>query len=119
LFDATFARHARGTTISIRRWPAWSELRQAIADKVATLYGADYDAEREITVTAGATQAVFTAIAAFVRQDDEVIVFEPVYDSYVPAIETVGGKAVYATLASRTYRPDWQQVRSLLSPRTR
>ena len=95
------------------------ELRAAIAGKVAALYGASYDAEHEITVTAGATQAIFTAIAAFVRNGDEVIVFEPVYDSYVPAIETVGGQAVYATLAFPDYRPDWQQLRSLLSPRTR
>jgi methionine aminotransferase len=95
------------------------ELRSAIADKVAALYGASYDADSEITVTAGATQAIFTAIAAFVRAGDEVIVFEPVYDSYVPAIETVGGKAVYAALGFPDYRPDWQQVRSLIGARTR
>ncbi|MEF8700184.1 MAG: pyridoxal phosphate-dependent aminotransferase [Candidatus Accumulibacter sp. UW26] len=95
------------------------ELRAAIADKIMALYGAGYDAEREITVTAGATQAIFTAIAAFVRPGDEVIVFEPVYDSYVPAIETVGGTPVYAALRFPAYRPDWDAVRSLLSPRTR
>ena len=74
------------------------ELRAGIADKVRALYGVQYDAEREITVTAGATQALLTAVAAFVRAGDEVIVFAPSYDSYVPAIETVGGKAVYAQL---------------------
>ena len=95
------------------------ELRSAIADKVEALYGASYDVDSEITVTAGATQAIFTAIAAFVRAGDEVIVFEPVYDSYLPAIETVGGKAVYAALGFPDYRPDWQQVRSLISPQTR
>ena len=95
------------------------ELRAAIATKVADLYGTAYDAESEITVTAGATQALFTAIAAFVRPGDEVIVFAPVYDSYVPAIETVGGKAVYATLQYPDYKPDWDEVRSLITPRTR
>ena len=91
------------------------ELRQAIVDKVAALYGSRFDVESEVTVTADATQAIFTAIAAFVRPGDEVIVFEQVYDSYVPAIETVGGKAVYAQLQF----PDWAQVVQLITPRTR
>ncbi|MBI2277572.1 MAG: pyridoxal phosphate-dependent aminotransferase [Dechloromonas sp.] len=95
------------------------ELRQAIVDKVATLYGPRFDVESEVTVTAGATQAIFTAIAAFVRPGDEVIVFEPVYDSYVPAIETVGGKAVFAQLHFPDYAPDWAQVKGLISARTR
>jgi len=118
LFDATWRAMRDGRN----QYPPMAgvpELRSAIADKVAALYGADYDADSEITVTAGATQAIFTAIAAFVRSGDEVIVFEPVYDSYVPAIETVGGKPVYAALAFPDYRPDWEQVRALLSPRTR
>ncbi|MCP5229855.1 pyridoxal phosphate-dependent aminotransferase [Accumulibacter sp.] len=118
LFEATLRAMREGRN----QYPPMAgvaELRSAIADKVAALYGAAYDADHEITVTAGATQAIFTAIAAFVRSGDEVIVFEPVYDSYVPAIETVGGKAVYAALRFPDYRPDWQQVRSLLSPRTR
>lgn len=95
------------------------ELRQAIAAKVESLYGPRYDPETEVTVTAGATQAIFTAIAAFVRPGDEVIVFEPVYDSYVPAIETVGGKAVFAQLKFPDYAPDWAQVAALISPKTR
>lgn len=95
------------------------ELRQAIAGKVESLYGARYDADHEITVTAGATQALFTAIAAFVRGGDEVIVFAPFYDSYVPAIETVGGRAVYSRLRFPDYRPDWDEVRALITPRTR
>src|SRR5574343_839156 len=95
------------------------ELRQAIVDKVAMLYGTRYDVESEVTVTAGATQALFTAIAAFVRPGDEVLVFEPVYDSYVPAIETVGGKAVYAQLQFPDYKPDWAQVAALITPKTR
>ena len=95
------------------------ELRDAIARKVESLYGLRYDSEREITVTAGATQAIFTAIAAFVRSGDEVIVFAPFYDSYVPSIEAVGGRAVHASLAYPDYAPDWAQVRSLVTPRTR
>ena len=95
------------------------ELRKAIADKVDALYSARYDPDQEITVTAGATQAIFTAIAAFVRAGDEVIVFEPVYDSYIPAIETVGGKAVGARLKFPEYRPDWDQVRALITKHTR
>ena len=95
------------------------ELRQAIVDKVAALYGPRFDVESEVTVTAGATQAIFTAIAAFVRPGDEVIVFAPVYDSYVPAIETVGGTAVYAQLKFPDYTPDWDQVAALITPKTR
>ncbi|MFZ5510541.1 MAG: pyridoxal phosphate-dependent aminotransferase [Pseudomonadota bacterium] len=94
-------------------------LRQAIAAKIEALYGMAYDVEHEITVTAGATQALFTAIAALVHPGDEVIVFEPVYDSYVPAIELQGGKAVHARLRFPDYRPDWEQVRALITPRTR
>ncbi|MES2772103.1 MAG: pyridoxal phosphate-dependent aminotransferase [Pseudomonadota bacterium] len=95
------------------------ELRQAIAQKVTAHYGARYDAETEVTVTAGATQAIFTALAALVSPGDEVIVFEPVYDSYRPAVETVGGKVLAAQLSFPDYRPDWNQVRALISPRTR
>ncbi|MFO1206341.1 MAG: pyridoxal phosphate-dependent aminotransferase [Burkholderiales bacterium] len=94
-------------------------LREAIAQKVETLYGARYDVESEITVTAGATQAIFTAIACAVRPGDEVIVFEPVYDSYVPSILLNGGTPVYARLSHPDYRPDWAAVRELVTPRTR
>jgi methionine aminotransferase len=94
-------------------------LREAIARKVEGLYGTHYDAEHEITVTAGATQAIFTAIAALVHPGDEVIVFEPVYDSYVPSIELAGGRAIRARLRPPLFRPDWAQVRALLGPRTR
>ena len=94
-------------------------LREAIAEKVARLYLASYDAESEVTVTAGATQAIFTAIAACVRPGDEVIVFAPVYDSYVPGIELNGGHAVYAHLRFPEFRPDWDEVRALITPRTR
>ena len=94
-------------------------LREAIAEKVAALYGLTYDVEQEITVTAGATQAIFTAVAALVRPGDEVIVFEPVYDSYVPSIELNGGRAVFARLTLPDFRPDWDEVRALITPKTR
>ena len=118
LFDAMHRHMVAGRN----QYPPMSgmpELRAAIVDKVAALYGTRFDVESEVTVTAGATQAIFTAIAAFVRPGDEVIVFEPVYDSYVPAIETVGGTAVFAQLQFPDYAPDWVQVARLISPRTR
>ncbi len=94
-------------------------LREAIAAKVERLYGARYDVEHEITVTAGATQAIFTAIAACVRPGDEVIVFAPVYDSYGPSVTLAGGRVVEAHLRHPDYRPDWAEVRALIGPRTR
>ena len=94
-------------------------LRAAIAEKAARLYGARYDAETEITVTAGATQAIFTAIAACVRPGDEVIVFAPVYDSYIPAIELQGGTARVVNLVPPHFRPDWTEVAAAINSRTR
>jgi methionine aminotransferase len=94
-------------------------LREAIADKVMTLYGAAYDPDSEVTVTAGATQALFTAVAALVHAGDEVIVFEPVYDAYAPAIELQGGKVVRLRMHAPHYRPDWDAVAAAITPRTR
>jgi len=94
-------------------------LREAIVRKVACLYGTAYDVESEVTVTAGATQALFTAVTACVRPGDEVIVFEPVYDSYVPAIELAGGRVIRMRLAAPDYRPDWDAVAAAVGPRTR
>jgi methionine aminotransferase len=118
LFDAMH-RHMSAGRNQYAPMAGMPELRHAIVDKVANLYGTRFDVETEVTVTAGATQAIFTAVAAFVRPGDEVIVFEPVYDSYVPAIETVGGKAFFAQLKFPDYAPDWEQVRSLITPQTR
>jgi len=94
-------------------------LREAIARKVLALYGREYDVAAEITVTAGATQAIQSALTAIVRPGDEVIIFEPVYDSYEPVIRLNGGIPVYATLTFPDYRPDWDAVRALITPRTR
>jgi len=94
-------------------------LRERVAEKVSAIYGHSYDVASEITITAGATQAIHTAITALVRPGDEVIVFEPVYDSYEPSITMNGGKAVYVTLQAPDYRPDWAVVKALITPRTR
>jgi len=118
LFDAVH-RHMLAGRNQYAPMAGMPELRQAIVAKVEALYGMRYDVESEVTVTAGATQAIFTAVAAFVRPGDEVIVFEPVYDSYVPAIETVGGTAIYAQLTFPDYVPDWDQVAGLITPKTR
>ncbi|MDX9994997.1 MAG: pyridoxal phosphate-dependent aminotransferase, partial [Rhodocyclaceae bacterium] len=94
-------------------------LRAAIAAKLERLYGARYDVETEVTVTAGATQAIFTAIAACVRPGDEVIVFAPVYDSYIPAIELQGGTARVIKLQPPAFRPDWAEVGAAITAKTR
>jgi methionine aminotransferase len=95
-------------------------LRQAVAAKVERLYGRAYDAEREVTVSAGATQAIMAAVLAVVRPGDEVIVLEPTYDSYVPSILLAGGVPVYVPLdAAHGYAPDWQRVREAMTPKTR
>jgi methionine aminotransferase len=94
-------------------------LRHAIAQKVRQQYGHHYDSESEITVTAGATQAILTAVLAVVRPGDEVIILEPAYDSYGPAIQLAGGQAAPVALSDGSYRIDWDRVRSALTPRTR
>jgi methionine aminotransferase len=93
-------------------------LRRAIADKVERLYGRRYDADTEITVTSGATQAIFTAILAIVRPGDEVIVVEPAYDSYIPNIELTGGVAVRVPMTV-DLRVDWDRIAASVTPRTR
>jgi methionine aminotransferase len=94
-------------------------LRTAIAAKVEALYGRKYDPVSEITVTAGATQAIITAVLAVVRPGDEAIVLEPCYDSYVPAIELSGGTVVRVPLTPGTFRPDFAKIAAALTPRTR
>ncbi len=94
-------------------------LREAMALKVEKLYGRRYDANTEITVTAGATQAILTAILAVVHPGDEVIVLEPCYDSYVPNIELAGGKVVRVPLTPGSFRPDFDAIAAAITPRTR
>lgn len=99
--------------------PGVMALREAIAEKTEELYSAKYDPDTEITITAGATQAIFTAIAATVREDDEVIIFEPAYDCYQPAIELNGGKTIYMQLKAPKYNIDWDQVKKVINHRTK
>jgi methionine aminotransferase len=94
-------------------------LREAIAAKVETLYGRRYDPDSEITVTAGATQAILTAVLALVHPGDEVIVLEPAYDSYEPSIRLAGAVPVRVPLTPGTFRPDFALIGAALSPRTR
>ncbi|QYD70316.1 pyridoxal phosphate-dependent aminotransferase [Paraburkholderia edwinii] len=94
-------------------------LREAIADKIANLYGRRYDAASEITVTAGATQALLTAILCAVHPGDEVIVIEPTYDSYLPSIELAGGKPVFVTLEAPDYAIPFDRLAAAITPKTR
>ena len=94
-------------------------LRERLAAKIKHLYGHSPNPDTEITVTSGGTQALFTAITAFVHAGDEVIIFDPCYDCYQPAIELCGGKAVVCKLTFPDYSVDWAAVRGLVSARTR
>jgi methionine aminotransferase len=94
-------------------------LRQAICLKIAALHQRHYHADTEITITAGATQGILTAILSVVRAGDEVIVLEPCYDSYVPNVELAGGVAVRVPLTPGTFRPDFEKIAAALSTRTR
>ncbi len=94
-------------------------LREAIAAKVEHLYGHAYDPGSEVTVTAGATQALLTALLCAVHPGDEVIVLEPVYDSYVPGIRLAGGLPVPVALNAGDYGVPWERVRAAITPRTR
>jgi len=94
-------------------------LREAVAAKIAAMYGHAYDANSEITITAGATQAIITIVLAIVHPGDEVIVLDPCYDSYEPNIELAGGTAVHVPLTPGTFEPDFALIRAALSPRTR
>ena len=94
-------------------------LREAIAAKIEALYKIQYDVEQEITVVPGATYGIYTAVAAMIRPGDEVILFEPAYDSYAPAVEVHGGVPVYVQLRYPDYSIDWQAVQNAITPRTK
>ncbi|MET4580129.1 pyridoxal phosphate-dependent aminotransferase [Ottowia thiooxydans] len=99
--------------------PGVAPLREAVASKIETLYGRTYNATTEITVTAGATQAILTAVLCCTGPGDEVIVLEPCYDSYVPNIELTGAKVVAVPLTPGSFRPDFDKIAAALSPKTR
>jgi methionine aminotransferase len=94
-------------------------LREAVAAKVEALYGRRYDPGTEVTITAGATQAILTAVLCCVNPGDEVIVLEPCYDSYIPNLDLAGAKVVRVPLTPRTFRPDLDAIAAALTPRTR
>jgi len=99
--------------------PGAIELREAIALKFDLLYKSTYNPENEITITAGATQAIFTIISTFIRPDDEVIIFRPAYDCYEPAIALNGGKTISVQLEAPNYKIDWTSVRQSMTPKTK
>lgn len=99
--------------------PGVRALREVIAKKVKKCYGMELDPDEEITITAGATEALFSTISALVRPDDEVILIEPAYDSYRPAVEVNGGIAVTYELTAPDYKVNWQLLERLISWRTR
>jgi len=95
------------------------KLREAVSEKYHNLYGRYYHENDEITITAGATQAIFTALTAFINQGDEVLIFSPTYDCYEPAIQLNGGKPVFIELDSPNFKIDWQKVENKISNKTR
>ena len=94
-------------------------LRQQVAAKIARSYGATVNADTEVTITPGATEAIFCAIQAVIRSGDEVIVFDPSYDSYEPSVELAGGRCVHVQLSLQGFALDFEKLKAALSPRTR
>jgi methionine aminotransferase len=99
--------------------PGAIQLREVLVEKIERIYGAVYSPDTEITITVGATQAIYTAISALVREEDEVIIFSPAYDCYEPAIEINGGKTIFVKLKSPEYQVDWEEVKKLVSRKTK
>ena len=95
------------------------DLRLAIAHKYELLYKSKYHPEKEITVTAGATQAIYTIISTFIRKDDEVVIFKPAYDCYEPAVEINGGKPIAIQLSAPNYKVNWEEVASKITSKTK
>jgi methionine aminotransferase len=115
----TVARYLRAGFNQYAPMPGVMALREAISDKVLELYGRRYDPASEILITSGATEALFSTLSALVHPGDEVILFQPAYDSYLPAVQLSGGEARFVTLRGPDYRIDWDDVRAALTPRTR
>jgi len=115
----TVARYMRDGHNQYAPMPGVPALRDALALKIERLYGRRYDPGTEITVTSGATEALFATLTALVHPGDEVLLFQPAYDSYVPAIHLSGGTPVFVTLRPPDYHIDWDLVRRAVTPRTR
>jgi methionine aminotransferase len=118
LIDAV-ARYMREGHNQYAPMPGVIPLREALSMKIERLYGHTYDPVTEITITSGATEALFAALTALVHPGDEVLLFQPAYDSYVPAIQLSGGTPVFVTLRPPDYKIDWDAARRALTPRTR
>jgi len=99
--------------------PGVYSLREAITQKLNTLYGSDYHPENEVTVTAGATQAIYTIVAAFIRPGDEVIILKPAYDCYEPAVIINGGKVIPIQLKAPDYKVNWKAVKDAITSKTK
>ena len=113
------ARYMREGNNQYAPMPGVIALREALARKIERLYGRRYDPATEITITSGATEAIFDTLTALVHPGDEVLLFQPAYDSYVPAIQLSGGTPVFVTLRPPDYRIDWDAPRRAQTPRTR
>ena len=99
--------------------PGIFSLREAIAIKMESLYGVSYNPDTEITITAGATQAIFTVIAATIQKDDEVLIFKPAYDCYEPTIKLFGGKTIAVQLNPEDFKIEWEEVKKLITAKTK
>ena len=115
----TVARYMRAGNNQYAPMPGVPALRDALAFKIERLYGRRYDPATEITVTSGATEALFATLTALVHPGDEVLLFQPAYDSYVPAIQLSAGTPTFVTLRPPDYGIDWDDVRRAITPRTR
>ena len=115
----TVARYMREGHNQYPPMPGVAALRSALAMKIERLYGRRYNPETEITITSGATEAIFSTLTALVRPGDEVVLFQPCYDSYVPVVQLNGGIPKFVTLRFPDYRIDWDEARRAITPRTR
>ena len=95
------------------------ELREIISERVRKMYNRTYNPETEITITAGPIQAIMTAISTSIKDEDEVILFEPAYESYAPAISRNGGRPVYVSLKQPDFHIDWEEVKKMITSKTR
>ena len=115
----TVARYMREGHNQYAPMPGVYALREALARKIERLYGRRYDPATEITITSGATEAIYSTLTALVHSGDEVVLLQPAYDSYAPAVQLSGGIPKFVTLRRPDYRVDWDEVRRAVSPRTR
>src|SRR5687768_10847627 len=115
----TVAKYMREGHNQYAPMPGVPALREALARKIELLYGRRYDPATEITITSGATEGLYSTLTALVRPGDEVVLFQPAYDSYAPAVQLSGGIPKFVTLNRPDYRVDWDAVRRAVTPRTR